>query len=150
MPITKKIRTIAFLSACVAIGVGLAAIATQSAQASSSIRFQGAVERSEIVGISPTTDTVHTFVQEAGLRIYPSNLSNRKQTIGLSVYNQSGAQVPAQVIPPVRHLAANASGEFIVVVPMGGQVQRNFRVCVRYESGVDARQCGKYAARFVQ
>jgi hypothetical protein len=145
----QKLSTAALLIFCAMAGFLMASLWAQGAPANTSARltFSGTVSSAHMVaGLTPARGTVHTFAQEAGLKLFPTNRSGQRDTIGLAVFNVSGEQMPAIIHPPQRMVDANESGEFAVVIPMSGMGKRAFRICVRYRDGVDPTQCGEYSA----
>lgn len=129
---------------CAAIaGLALFGIASASGQ----IEFSGIVQSGANGAIQPSHSVIHTFSDEAGIRIYSTNMRSSATAMSLSVKDQNLRPISATVMPSAVRLDARDTGEFVVIVPMRDNDERRFHVCASYSDIVEFGQCGSYLAR---
>ena len=113
------------------------------------VEFGGVVSKRVYSGLRPSRSIVHTFKDEAGIRIYSTNTKSSAATMSLLVMDGQNHAISAEVLPPVMRLKSHATGEFVVIIPMGGDLTRKFRICAEYSGVAELAQCGTYLAKRV-
>ncbi len=142
MTATNIITSIISKQLGLALSVALICMTSTSTMASSSVEFTGVVEDRNVNQLK----TVYTFIDQAGIEVFPSNRLNHAAKVSVNVTDESGNPVAAQILPRSQNLGAGERGKFTVIVDMSGNSSRLLRICPLSDTFTKTDRCSTYLA----
>ena len=130
----------------VATAIAVCAFSNPAIVHARQLEFGASIAPAARTGVRPSSRKIYTFSDEAGVRVSHINRMDGQTEVRLSVFEPTGERISAHVAPASAVLAPQATGRFIVVVPMRGQQSRRFVVCVTERHQAIKRRCGFYNA----
>ncbi len=111
------------------------------------LHFSGTIKKPSASMLHPPSSVIHTFSDEAGIRLASNNPGDEAITLSLTVTDSASNPIEAVVNPNPVYLRPRDSAEFLVIVPLNGKLRMKFHVCTKYPNSSNFRPCGRYLAK---